>query len=118
MNPVATNLLSLPARDVIGTVVKFRSPHTDRVRVAPITSISASGVRVLTKRDGLLYFLAWSDLIEVVEEGAVCDMLAALEGIQAAFPDLAEFEDKNGHSLAPLAAEVEAAISKAKGNQL
>lgn len=65
MNPVATNLLNLPARSVIGTVVKFRSPKSLRVRQGRITCISAAGVRVVTPKAST-FFLAWSDLLEIL----------------------------------------------------
>jgi hypothetical protein len=48
-------------------------------------------------------------------QSAAPDMLAALTGVQSAFPDLDQFQDKNGYSLAPLAQIIKDAISKAKG---
>ena len=66
MNPVQSRLLNMTARDVIGTIIKFRSPKSLRVRLGRITSISGSGVRVVTPKAST-FFLVWSDLLEVVE---------------------------------------------------
>jgi hypothetical protein len=65
MNPVATQLLDTPARQVIGTIITFRSPKTLRVRQGRIRGISATGVRVVTPT-GDPFILVWSDLLEVV----------------------------------------------------
>lgn len=61
-----SRLLDTSARDVIGTVIKFRSPKSLRVRMGRITSISGSGVRVVTPKASTFY-LVWSDLLEIVE---------------------------------------------------
>ena len=66
MSPVQSRLLNMTARDVIGTVIKFRSPKTYRVRTGRIFAISAGGVRVIGHR-GSKMFLNWSDLLEVVD---------------------------------------------------
>ena len=66
MNPVASALLNMTARDVIGTVVKFRSPKTLRVRRGRIVRISAGGVRVICPKGGQFY-IGWSDLLEIVD---------------------------------------------------
>ena len=70
MNPTATRILSMTARDVIGSVVKFRSPKTDRIRTGKIRGISANGVRVVCPNDDT-FLLLWEHLLEVIEqEGA------------------------------------------------
>jgi hypothetical protein len=70
MNPTATRLLNMTARDVIGSVVKFRSPKTDRIRTGKIRGISAEGVRVVTPTHDP-FMLRWEHLLEVIEpEGA------------------------------------------------
>lgn len=56
----------MTARDVIGTIIKFRSPKSLRVRMGRITCISGSGVRVVTPKANT-FFLVWSDLLEVVD---------------------------------------------------
>jgi hypothetical protein len=66
MTPIAETLLNLPAREVIGTTVKFRSPKTLRVRTGHVVSISAGGVRVAAPHRAE-FFLAWSDLLETTE---------------------------------------------------
>lgn len=70
MNPVAARLLNMTARDVIGTVVKFRSPRSLRVRAGKIRGISATGVRVATSK-GDPFVLTWGDLLEIVEPKGV-----------------------------------------------
>ena len=65
MTAVGSSLLDLPARNVIGTVVKFRNPKSLRVRQGRITSISASGVRVVSSH-ATTFFLSWGDLLEIV----------------------------------------------------
>lgn len=67
MNPTATALLDMSARNVIGTIVKYRSPKSTRVRTGRITCISAAGVRVVSPHD-TTFFLGWSDLLEIVEQ--------------------------------------------------
>jgi len=64
MTAVGSALLDLPTRTVIGTVIKFRSPKSLRVRSGRITSISASGVRVISSHDAN-FFLVWSDILEI-----------------------------------------------------
>ena len=64
-SPVGNALLDLSARTVIGTVVKFRNPKSLRVRSGRSTSISASGVRVVSSH-ATTFFLVWSDLLEIV----------------------------------------------------
>jgi hypothetical protein len=64
MTAVGSTLLDLPARTVIGTVIKFRSPRSLRVRSGRITSISASGVRVISSH-ATTFFLSWGDLLEI-----------------------------------------------------
>lgn len=63
---VQSRLLDMTARDVIGTVVKFRSPKTHRVKTGRIVAISGGGVRVIGRR-GVQSFLYWSDLLEIVD---------------------------------------------------
>jgi hypothetical protein len=71
MTPLQSRLLNMTARDVIGTVIKFRSPKTLRFRTGRIFAISGGGVRVIGRR-GVKFFLGWSDLLEVVDmRGAV-----------------------------------------------
>jgi hypothetical protein len=70
MNPTAKRLLATPAGQVIGMVVKFRSPKTDRIRTGKIRGISAEGVRVVTPTHDP-FMLKWEHLLEVIEpEGA------------------------------------------------
>ena len=65
MSAVQSHLLDQSARQVIGTVVKFRNPKSLRVCRGRITSISGSGVRVVTPK-AKTFFLVWSDLLEVI----------------------------------------------------
>ena len=61
---VQTRLLDSLARNVIGMTVKFRNPKSLRVCRGRITSISGSGVRVVTPKNKT-FFLVWSDLLEI-----------------------------------------------------
>jgi hypothetical protein len=66
MNPTATRLLNITTREFIGSVVKFRSPKTDRIRTGKIRGISANGVCVVCPNDDT-FLLQWEHLLEVVE---------------------------------------------------
>lgn len=63
MNPHAEKLLSMSARDVIGSTIKFRSLKSNRTRTGNITSISASGVRVITY-DSKQAIVTWPEILE------------------------------------------------------
>ena len=63
MSPHAEKLLSMSARDVIGSTIKFRSLKSNRTRTGNITSISASGVKVITY-DSKQAIVTWSEILE------------------------------------------------------
>ena len=70
MNPHAEKLLSMSARDVIGSTIKFRSLKSNRTRTGNITSISASGVKLITL-DRRLMIVGWSEILEVTNKQGV-----------------------------------------------
>ena len=63
MNPHAQKLLRMPACDVIGTKIKFRSMKSKRTRFGTITSFGASSVRVVTL-DGRSEIVSWPEILE------------------------------------------------------
>ena len=61
-----SEILAMPTREAIGSTVRFKDASSGRVKLGQVTSISGSGVRVVTPKSST-FLLVWSDLLEVVD---------------------------------------------------
>lgn len=69
MSPHASLILDMPVRRAIGTVIKFRSHRTLRVRRGRIVRVCGSGVRVVGRKL-VASFVAWDSVLEIEEDAA------------------------------------------------
>ena len=100
MNPPAAQILAMTVHRAMGSRIKYRSSHTNRVRTGTIQSILDAGVRVRSEsreRMGCgLEFVGWGAISEASFRAGVdaAQDAAILDRLIAAAPDLlAALED-------------------------
>ena len=66
MNPPAQQILAMTVHRALGSRMKYRSSHTNRVRTGTILNISGTGLRVINSSQRFASeFVPWGAILEV-----------------------------------------------------